>query len=321
MRLETATPSDAKTNVDSRLGALIEGRLPENDEKTLDELIALRGRKRSQDPDPKLAAIALKLASLTGTNAGRPLAALHAWKILDSESAAEAAKEAFETIVAFTEKWKETGKGFLILENAEIDLIELLFETLDPERDAELMLKAMNFKFLSGRRLGLVRRIAARLRSTARSTCDREKLLAAANVTSKFLATVENEKGIWQPIVIEAAKANEICRGIAERIEASLRSSQTIKNAPAPLSGIIPVTLPERAGAQNQQQKPLAVAQSQPPMPALVAQSRPPMPAPVAQSRPPMPAPVAQSRPPMPAPIAKNQPPKPIPAVERIAIF
>lgn len=111
-----------------------------------------------------LLAVARNLTRAFGRPGRLPITSGKAWTMLEAELFADELADELARIGDFILHWQASEKTFLILEFAEVELIEYLFESLDPGRHAGLLARVMDFKVLSGRRMGLLRRIPARLR-------------------------------------------------------------------------------------------------------------------------------------------------------------
>jgi len=109
-------------------------------------------------------AVALNLSQSFGRTGRLPLASAQAWRLLDPVMFREALSRQLATISDFVLNGQKPNAPALTLEHGEIDLIEYLFETLEPGENLDLLASVMAFKGLSGRRFGLVRRIPTRAR-------------------------------------------------------------------------------------------------------------------------------------------------------------
>ncbi|CCG40276.1 hypothetical protein [Magnetospirillum molischianum] len=109
-------------------------------------------------------AVALNLSSSFGRTGRFPLASVQAWRLLDPIVFREALSQQLTAISDLILNGQKPNAPALTLEHGEIELIEYLFETLEPGETPELLASVMEFKGLSGRRFGLVRRIPTRAR-------------------------------------------------------------------------------------------------------------------------------------------------------------
>lgn len=146
------------------LAALLDEDGPKSDFAALDLLYAC-WHKNTHDCDQRaLLAVAQQLSRNFGLPDKLPMASSKAWKMLDSAVFAQAIAERLAAVGHFIADWQRTQRMFLILEFSEIELIEHLFESLSPAEHSDLMAEVMNFKVLSNRRMGLLRRLPTRLR-------------------------------------------------------------------------------------------------------------------------------------------------------------
>ncbi|WP_146747673.1 helix-turn-helix domain-containing protein [Paramagnetospirillum kuznetsovii] len=111
-----------------------------------------------------LMAVARNVTRNFGQPGRLPISSGKAWTMLDPDLFNDEMAAQLAAICNFVRNWQTTQSSFLILEFAEIELIEYLFENMHPVRHASLLLKVMEFKVLSARRVGLLRRIPARVR-------------------------------------------------------------------------------------------------------------------------------------------------------------
>lgn len=130
----------------------------------LDALFACWARDTENSDNRALLAVALALTEGFGLPEKRPMAAARAWRMLDPILYEEELAQQLDRIAGFIFSWQREQTQFLILEYGEIELIEHLFECLPPSRHTALLAQVMNFKVLSNRRMGLLRRIPLHLR-------------------------------------------------------------------------------------------------------------------------------------------------------------
>ncbi|MDO8608375.1 MAG: helix-turn-helix domain-containing protein [Phaeospirillum sp.] len=146
------------------LGRLLTDCPPTDDFNATDMLHDCFPRGTRNSDSRVLMAIARNLTRAFGRSGRLPLTSGKAWTMIDPELFSEELAAQLAAICSFVLNWQATEKDFLILEFAEVELIEYLFENLHPRRHAGLMIKVMDFKVLSLRRMGLLRRIPARIR-------------------------------------------------------------------------------------------------------------------------------------------------------------
>jgi len=149
---------------DLALAALLADPPPHDDDATLDLLYTCWPRQTLGATDPDLLAVASNLARCFGRPGKTPMAAARAWRMLDPGTFEAEFSALLETIVGAIDDWQAHQSEFLILDFGEIDLIEILFEGLHPGRHQHVLASVMSIKALSHRRLGLLRRVPARLR-------------------------------------------------------------------------------------------------------------------------------------------------------------
>ena len=137
---------------------------PATDFDALDLLNASWGKGAQNCTNRALLAAAYNLTRNFGLPGKLPMASSKAWRMLDSQAFRWDMANQLRTIGQFIADWQKAQKTFLILEHGEIELIENLFEALDPAEHLDLMAGVMNFKVLSNRRMGLIRRIPTRLK-------------------------------------------------------------------------------------------------------------------------------------------------------------
>ncbi len=146
------------------LGRLLADVPPPDDFETADLLHDCFPRGTRNSDSRVLMVIARNLTRAFGRSGRLPITSGKAWTMIDPELFADELAAQLAAICAFVLNWQATEKDFLILEFAEVELIEYLFENLHPRRHASLLIKVMDFKVLSLRRMGLIRRIPARVR-------------------------------------------------------------------------------------------------------------------------------------------------------------
>ncbi|CAA7618472.1 conserved hypothetical protein [Candidatus Terasakiella magnetica] len=137
---------------------------PADDFQALDLLAACWPRCSGNVSSRALLAVAINLARNFGLPGKLPLAATKAWRMLHPQIFQDALAQRLASIAEFVFSWQRSQYTFLSLDHGEIELVEYLFEALHPGKHAELLVSVMNFKVLSGRRMGLVRRIPVHAR-------------------------------------------------------------------------------------------------------------------------------------------------------------
>lgn len=181
---------------------------PANDFIALDLLAECWGKGAHAIPSRALLAVAQNLSRNFGLPGKLPMASSKAWKMLDCEVFQEELAHRLIAIGAFISDWQRTQRTFLILEFGEIELVEHLFEALRPADYLDLLADVMNFKVLSNRRMGLLRRIPNRVRKQVQPMLpDRadEALVLLAH-TKALLEQLADPNG-FTPIIDAATKA------------------------------------------------------------------------------------------------------------------
>ncbi len=146
------------------LAVLLSDPPPANDLQALDLIYSCWPRGTHDSHARPLLAVAENLAGTFGLPNRLPLSMGRAWSMLDSQAFQGHMARRLTAMGDFITQWQQSGQGFLILEFGEIELIEHFFEALNPLHHGALLAKVMDFKVLSNRRLGLLRRIPARVR-------------------------------------------------------------------------------------------------------------------------------------------------------------
>ena len=226
-------------------------------------------------------------------NSERPVGAVYndCRPIFDAEMAGQ-----LSTISAFISNWQKTQQTFLCLEFPEIELIEFLFESLSPFRHSDVMYDVLNFKALSNRRQGILRRVPHRLRKFVQDSGKAPAALLHVEATQTFLDRVAVSHG-YAPIIQAATASLEEVKKIAEKLlppaaiaappgdgqplaritpvkrPASELADQAMAAAPpAPTPRPQPATAPQQANAAPKPQIPVAV--QTPPRPAAALPTR-----------------------------------------------
>ncbi|MBF0326360.1 MAG: hypothetical protein HQL42_14995 [Alphaproteobacteria bacterium] len=192
------------------LEALLADPPPATDFAALDLLTATWGKATAGSDRRALLATAYNLCRNFGLPGKLPMASSRAWRMLDARLFRADISNQLSRIANFIADWQKTQKTFLILEHGEIELIEFLFESLDPATDLDQMASVMNFKVLSNRRMGLIRRIPSRLRKEVNAMLPaghQQALLMLAHYKA-LLERLADPNG-FAPIVETASKMLE----------------------------------------------------------------------------------------------------------------
>jgi len=136
---------------------------PEDDFLAQD-LLANCWPRRSGETSRAALAVALNLAHHFGRPERLPMACLKAWRLLDPVTFRPALVHRLATLCALARQGETADPPLLPLDYGEIELIEYLFETLDPGEDTAVMAEVMALDGLGDRRLALLRRIPIRAR-------------------------------------------------------------------------------------------------------------------------------------------------------------
>lgn len=222
-----------------------------------------------------LLAVAVNLAAHFGRPTNLPMATTRAWRMLDRHFAETEMAAQLAAIARFIEDWQKNQQTFLCLDFSEIELIELMFESLHPGRHTAILAEVMSFKVLSNRRQGILRRIPHRTRkimAEARSgTADARDYLEGTRTFLERIVTTHSHL----PIIEAAATA---LAEIDKTIEAARPAAV---EPPAPqgqsLARITPVKRPAAELAAEAAGLPAALA----PPPPQVSE---PIPAPAARA-------------------------------------
>ncbi|CAA7621192.1 conserved hypothetical protein [Magnetospirillum sp. LM-5] len=192
------------------LEALLADPPPATDFAALDLLTVTWGKATAGSDRRALLATAYNLSRNFGLPGKLPMASSRAWRMLDARLFRADISNQLSRIANFIADWQKTQKTFLILEHGEIELIEFLFESLDPATDLDQMASVMNFKVLSNRRMGLIRRIPSRLRKEVNAMLParhQDALLMLAHYKA-LLERLADPNG-FAPIVETASKMLE----------------------------------------------------------------------------------------------------------------
>lgn len=192
------------------LALLLSDPPPADDFAALDALYACWPRATQDSPSRALLAAAQNLSRNFGLPGKLPMASAKAWRMLSPQVFEAELAQRLAEVGRFIADWQKTQRTFLILEFTEIELVEYLFEALHPGYHAPLLAEVMNFKVLSNRRMGLLRRIPGRLRKVVAPLLPdgKERALVELAHAKALLELVASTSG-FAPIIDTAAKALE----------------------------------------------------------------------------------------------------------------
>lgn len=187
-----------------------------------------------------LLAVARNLTRNFGRPGRLPMTSGKAWTMLDPAVFADQMAAQLAEISDFVLNWQAQEKSFLILEFAEVELIEYLFEHLHPRRHGALLIRVMDFKVLSTRRAGLLRRIPARVRRFVQHTAGSAPSVPLSYARDSAVLLELIEKRIpFRPVTEAAATARAEVEKIIARLsppeqEGALRLAPSAAASPAP---------------------------------------------------------------------------------------
>lgn len=191
------------------LSVLLADPPPTDDFAALDALYACWPRGTQDSSSRVLLAVAMNLSHYFGLPGRLPMAAAKAWRMVSPSVFEAELAQRLTDIGTFIAQWQATQRTFLILEFGEVELIEYLFEALHPGYHAELLAGVMNFKVLSNRRMGLLRRIPTRLKKQVSGLLpDRTEEALVELAHAKALLELMAGNG-FAPIADAAGKALE----------------------------------------------------------------------------------------------------------------
>lgn len=204
---------------ETALAALLDDQGPASDFVALDLLYACWGKATHECDSRALLAVAHQLSRNFGLPGKLPMASSKAWKMLDSTVFAAEIAQRLADIGQFIADWQKTQRVFLILEFSEIELVEHLFEALSAADYPDLLAEVMNYKVLSNRRMGLLRRIPARLRRQAQALLPdhKEDALVGLAHGKMLLQRIADPRG-FAPIVEVAGKMVEDVEKLMKQI-------------------------------------------------------------------------------------------------------
>lgn len=192
------------------LDVLLSDPPPAEDFAALDALYACWPRATQDSPSRALLAVAQNLSRNFGLPGKLPMASAKAWRMLAPQVFEAELAQRLAEVGRFIADWQKTQRTFLILEFSEIELIEYLFEALHPGYHAELLAEVMNFKVLSNRRMGLLRRVPGRVRKLIAPMLPdgKERAMVELAHAKSLLERVAAGSG-FAPIIDTAGKALE----------------------------------------------------------------------------------------------------------------
>lgn len=202
---DTALPDDLDA-----LARLLADPPPSNDFAALDALYTCWPKHTTDSSSRALLAVAQALSRQFGLPGKLPMAMAKAWRMLSPSVFEAELAQRLADVGTFIADWQKTQRTFLILEFGEIELIEYLFEALHPGYHADILAGVMNFKVLSNRRMGLLRRIPMRIKKQIAPLlpANKERALTELVHVRALLQRVATETG-FAPIAEAANKAQE----------------------------------------------------------------------------------------------------------------
>ncbi len=163
-----------------------------------------------------LLCVALNLSRHFARPTRLPLATTRAWRMLDPVTFEDEIATQLSMFGRYIMDWQKSQNTFLCLDNAEIEMIEVLFEGLHPGHHAKEMTDVLNFKVLSNRRQGLLRRIPHRLRKAVQGAVNSPESVEYIKATQTFLSDIASARN-YQPIIDAAAAALDEINKFAEK--------------------------------------------------------------------------------------------------------
>jgi hypothetical protein len=181
-----------------------------SDIEALTALHLLFPRETQKSGDPALLAIAETLVRHFAGTDRRPLTCTKAWMMLDPAIYEKWIAKRLQALTDQILSWQRTRTLFVELQAAEIDLIEYFFETLPPGEYTEILVPVMDLKVLSNRRLGLIRRMAYRVRNKLQTELGKDKdgVIAYLEGCIQLLDKVIKAGG-YKPIIDLAQSTHE----------------------------------------------------------------------------------------------------------------
>lgn len=190
-----------------------------------------------------LLGVAQRLSREFGLPTRLPLTTDRAWRMLDPITFEDEMAAQLAAIHAFISDWQKTQQTFLVLEFGEISLIEWLFESLHPRRHADLLFEVMNFKVLSNRRQGILRRIPHRVRKFVKDAGGGHDAVLYAAGTHAYLNRLVTSHG-FTPIVETAATCLEEVEKVLEKLKPAALPGPAGDGDGQALARITPVKMP-----------------------------------------------------------------------------
>lgn len=216
-------------------GRLLSDTLPKVDFQAVDLLYECFPRGTRNSDSRVLMAIARNTTRAFGLPGRLPVTSNKAWTMLDPDVFLDELAAQLAAICAFIQGWQSSQHAFLILEFAEVELIEYLFENLHPRRHASLLVKVMGFKVLSARRVGLLRRIPARVRRFIQDPMGKSPLQAMAYVEDSIaLLTRLTQPDNFAGVVVAAKLALAETEKLAAQLAASPAFAPALPAPPDP---------------------------------------------------------------------------------------
>lgn len=219
LRVLPAKGEDSVPTNLTALGRLLAETLPSDDFTAVDLLHDCFPRGTRNSHSRVLLAVARNLSRPFGHDGRLPMASAKAWTMLDPILFADELAYQMDAIVKFVLNWQSGRKDFLILEFAEVELIEYLFEHLHPRRHGGLLAKVMEFKVLSLRRMGLLRRLPSRIRHRVQKgfASDPDGAMTYVEDTLELLEHLAKPHN-FSPVVEAARVAHQDVSKIAEHL-------------------------------------------------------------------------------------------------------
>lgn len=209
------------------LAMLLSDPPPAQDFAALDALYACWPRSTLNSPSRALLAAAHNLSRNFGLPGKLPMAATKAWRMLSPTMYQAELAQRLADIGTFIAEWQSTQRTFLILEFGEVEQIEYLFEALHPGYHTDLLAGVMNFKVLSNRRLGLLRRIPTRVKKQVSAMLPDGKDQALVELAHAKALLQQMANNGFAPIANAAGKA-------LEEIEKLMKAVASIGAPPPP---------------------------------------------------------------------------------------
>ena len=177
-----------------------------SDLEALDFLQSAFPRSTRESTNRVILAIAIAVTKNFGMDDHLPMTSVCAWSMLDRDLFSDEFARQLSTICTFILGWQTDKRDFLILEPSEIALIELMFESMHPQKQGVLAAKVMDFKVLSNRRLGLIRRIPNRIEHMINVQTDLSRNETIIQYAKDCLVLLDHiaRPGGFAPIIEEA---------------------------------------------------------------------------------------------------------------------